>query len=1215
MLLVPKPTLAANPATVNFQGKVTNPNGTNVTDGSYSFVFRLYQNVNINTYNPNSLTCSADTNCWWEESDTLTVTNGVFQVELGGVCAFSSACNSGHSGINFNAQNALSLTMKFNSDAAGYMTPLLHLQSVPYAYNSDSLGGIAAANYVQLANGLQTDTSSTNASIAINKTGGTANILTLQQAGVDTFTINNSGSVLSRTNVNSSTAFQVQNSASTNLLTADTTNMRLGVDVTYSAMSAPASPAATNPVQTVITSVVPTGGTATSYTYEVVAATTTQDGNQAASTPVTNATGPAVLSATAYETINITPSCTYTCYVYRTSSGGSPSSTGLIGTTTFSSFVDDGRPASGGSAPTPAGSLTTATQYFYKITAIDSAGGETLPSTEVSATTAAGRLTNDVSWTMVDGATSYKVYRSTTSNAEVYLTTVVGNTTYNNTTVYFTDDGSITIGSATVPTTATAKVSTNNSASTVQLTIGGLGTATGQVYVSGMAPVDITSGGVASLNTGAAVGARPLYVVGDYAYVLNNGVNKLQVFDVSNPTSPVNLTGSGVSTGTLPQAVNVQGHYAYVISRTSAKLQVFDISNPAIPLDISNGGVSTVSSPQDLYVRGSNVYIVNDTKLQIFDVSMPSSPFDVSSGGVACGITCRRIYLQGNYAYLAGDGLVAFDVSNPSSPTNVSGKGIAVSASYVYGLFIQGKYLYAGTAGTAWSIFDISNPATIIHTGDAYTMSGSVAMFVQGRYAYSIDSSQYKLNVVDVSNPVKPIKIASVATAGASTDGYGLFVQGHYAYVYSGNKIQIFELGGTYTQQLEAGGAKVGSLTVNGNSQLTGDLSLQGGLQLGQSIQVSGNLGLAGGANLLGGVKLTGGKNLLGAPTNLSAGAATSGGSLSGVYKYYVTAYDAFGGETTLSNEVTTASLGSPNQTEPLTWTAVSGASGYKVYRTASAGSSNSEKALISVTTNSYTDNNAVTLSAAALPSGPDSTGQLTVQGSALFRNSADSSTAFQVQNSSGASILNIDSVNLSLRVGNATDNLTFTAGTYEPVLNGSARHTRMMTFVPEYPGAVLTGDGANNTGTMTSDFCSGSSLRNIPSASNPCAASVEHNYYTWVTTSQNDYDIWLRWQIPSDFSDFAASSPITMYGWRTDSTATTTVDLSLYNASGTLCGTTTNVATGTAAWTSTALGGTITSAGCSISAGNVVSFRMQMNANNKTVRAGELTVNYLSKW
>jgi hypothetical protein len=271
---------------------------------------------------------------------------------------------------------------------------------------------------------------------------------------------------------------------------------------------------------------------------------------------------------------------------------------------------------------------------------------------------------------------------------------------------------------------------------------------------------------------------------------------------------------------------------------------------------------------------------------------------------------------------------------------------------------------------------------------------------------------------------------------------------------------------------------------------------------------------------------------------------------------------------------------------------------------------------------------------------------------------SAGNTSAFVITNSSSKTVLTVDTSNSKLVLGDTSSSgvtgaLTFntsnnantvtltsgatssgytltlptaapgannyclvssTTGTLSFVACGATGGNYKVTLAPEYAGAVLTGDGSNNTGTMTSDFCSGSSLRNIPSASNPCGASEEHSYYTWITTAQNDYDIWVRWQVPSDFSDFAASDAIQMYGWRTDSTATTKVDLSLYNASGTQCGTTTNVATGTAAWTQTSMSGTVTASGCSISAGDVVSFRIQMQANNKTVRAGEITINYQRK-
>jgi hypothetical protein len=198
----PKPVLAANPTTINFQGKVTNPNGTNVSDGTYSFVFRLYQNVNINTYNPNSLSCSADTNCWWEESDSLSVTNGVFQVQLGLVCAFTVACNSSHSGIDFNAENALSLTMKFNSDAAGYMAPLVSLQSVPYAYTA--------------SNALHVDSTATSPTLGIGDVNATA--ITLGNVTNSTFLFQAKSTA---------TAYQFQNASNKNLLSIDTSNNEL----------------------------------------------------------------------------------------------------------------------------------------------------------------------------------------------------------------------------------------------------------------------------------------------------------------------------------------------------------------------------------------------------------------------------------------------------------------------------------------------------------------------------------------------------------------------------------------------------------------------------------------------------------------------------------------------------------------------------------------------------------------------------------------------------------------------------------------------------------------------------------------------------------------------------------------------------------------------------------------------------------------------------
>jgi len=72
------------------------------------------------------------------------------------------------------------------------------------------------------------------------------------------------------------------------------------------------------------------------------------------------------------------------------------------------------------------------------------------------------------------------------------------------------------------------------------------------------------------------------------------------------------------------------------------------------------------------------------------------------------------------------------------------------------------------------------------------------------------------------------------------------------------------------------------------------------------------------------------------------AGVAQSGGALTaGAYKYYVTALSALG-ESTVSNEVTVTTAAA-NLTAHITWGAVTGATGYKIYRTAAGGATDTE--------------------------------------------------------------------------------------------------------------------------------------------------------------------------------------------------------------------------------------------------------------------------------
>jgi hypothetical protein len=82
-------------------------------------------------------------------------------------------------------------------------------------------------------------------------------------------------------------------------------------------------------------------------------------------------------------------------------------------------------------------------------------------------------------------------------------------------------------------------------------------------------------------------------------------------------------------------------------------------------------------------------------------------------------------------------------------------------------------------------------------------------------------------------------------------------------------------------------------------------------------------------------------------PVATSATPAAGGALTAGTYKYYITAINALG-ETTVSNELTgTTSAG--NLTLTLLWAAVSGATGYKIYRTAAGGATGTELLLATV--------------------------------------------------------------------------------------------------------------------------------------------------------------------------------------------------------------------------------------------------------------------------
>lgn len=133
ILAMPVQAEAAINSQINFQGKLTNPDGTNVTDGTYSIVFSIYT------------VSSGGAAVWAETQPSVDVDDGIFQVSLGSITGLPGS-------VDFNS-NALYLGVKVGADAE--MTPRIRFTAAPYAFNAERLGGITGSGYVQLSPGAQ----------------------------------------------------------------------------------------------------------------------------------------------------------------------------------------------------------------------------------------------------------------------------------------------------------------------------------------------------------------------------------------------------------------------------------------------------------------------------------------------------------------------------------------------------------------------------------------------------------------------------------------------------------------------------------------------------------------------------------------------------------------------------------------------------------------------------------------------------------------------------------------------------------------------------------------------------------------------------------------------------------------------------------------------------------------------------------------------------
>jgi hypothetical protein len=112
---------------------------------------------------------------------------------------------------------------------------------------------------------------------------------------------------------------------------------------------------------------------------------------------------------------------------------------------------------------------------------------------------------------------------------------------------------------------------------------------------------------------------------------------------------------------------------------------------------------------------------------------------------------------------------------------------------------------------------------------------------VAGSYVYAGEYGANLLEIFDVSTPSAPVLAGSINTGITPSS---VVVSGRYAYVANlyGSTLQIFDLGGAYIQQLEAGALETGTLQTRDTATVGNNLDVRGGLTVSASARISGGL-------------------------------------------------------------------------------------------------------------------------------------------------------------------------------------------------------------------------------------------------------------------------------------------------------------------------------------------------------------------------------------
>ncbi|MBN2030108.1 T9SS type A sorting domain-containing protein [bacterium] len=276
-------------------------------------------------------------------------------------------------------------------------------------------------------------------------------------------------------------------------------------------------------------------------------------------------------------------------------------------------------------------------------------------------------------------------------------------------------------------------------------------------------PYDLTSGLAVSRNHA---------FVGTY-------MDNLVVYDVSNPSSPIEVTALKFPESPIKQ-ISVHGNHLYVPGvkvNHDGGVSVLDISDPTNPTEIAYWSAPPGYSGIPFNVECYNNYAFVACALggvEIYDVTQIDQPIPLDNWTLwdaitnqDFGVTNVKIAWPYLFAPDRAFGLYVLDVSDPSNIMEVASCPTPGEAMWA-DISSDHHYVYIADADKGLRIIDVSNPSAPVEVGfhdQILEMANHVAVW--GDSVYVSDTGQIGLHVFDVSDPTAPVEVAYHKTPGA----------------------------------------------------------------------------------------------------------------------------------------------------------------------------------------------------------------------------------------------------------------------------------------------------------------------------------------------------------------------------------------------------------------------------------------------------------------